>query len=92
MMNYIYGREAFATEKVVPSSDVEAELLRREENLKRVIEQHDAEMAAITAELDKRITLDREFPVVMRVKGVVDRVKELEKFADELAERLITRV
>lgn len=59
---YIYGRETSPNEKVVELAVAEA---------------LEGEIKTAHAELDKRCTIDKEFPLVMRVKGLVDHCKAL---------------
>ena len=48
-----------------------------------------SELEAINKELDKHTTHDKEFPTVMRVKGLVDRYKSLSEANDRMRMALL---
>jgi hypothetical protein len=64
---YIYGRETSPNEKVVELAVAEA---------------LEGEIRTAHAELDKHRTFDKEFPLAMRVKGLVDHCKALEALVE----------
>jgi len=78
-MNYIYGREAHPNEKLIPLSEWENQC----QEMKRLSD----EIATAHAEMDKHGTVDKEFPLVMRVKGLVDRYAALADRYKDLKEK-----
>ena len=69
-MDYIYGRETSENEKVVTLEVA----LKLEEDV-RILK---GEVQASHVELNKHRSFDKEFPLAMRVKGIVEHAKALE--------------
>ena len=53
--------------------------------LRESVQKRENELEAITRELDRHSTHDKDFPIVMRVKGLVDRYKALSEAYERLA-------